>query len=144
MTIRGTTELDWGDGTYPFRLTVAGLLELESKCAAPIAVIVDRVHRGGYSVNDVRETLRLGLIGGGMAPDAALRKIREQLDDTLSDVGLAHHWSTARAILLVVWVGFRDSPLVEAGPAQPTESPPASTPSPSTRRRADLGSHPTT
>jgi hypothetical protein len=144
ITVHGAMELDWADGTYAFRLTVAGLLELESKSGAPIAVIVDRVHRGGHNLNDVRETIRLGLIGGGMAPDKALRLVREQIDDKLGEVGLTYHWQTARAILLVVWVGFQEHPLAPAtGEGAETADPNASTSSPFMRKRADLGSNPT-
>lgn len=75
-------ELTWGDGTHLFSLRVLQLSELQEKCAdrnpldgtfrlAGPAEIFARVVHGRWRVNDIRETIRLGLIGGGMKPAEA-------------------------------------------------------------------------
>lgn len=61
-------DLEWADGTYPFCLPLAQLEELQSHCDAGPMVIAGRLEAGSWKVGDVYHTLRLGLIGGGMAP----------------------------------------------------------------------------
>lgn len=68
-------ELDWADGTYPFCLPLAQLEELQTHCDAGPMVIADRLQHGRWKTQDVYQTLRLGLIGGGMAPVDALRLV---------------------------------------------------------------------
>lgn len=78
----GKIELNWGDGTHAFNVAkIAQALELEEKCSAGVAEIYDRLRSGRWWINDVRETLRLGLIGGGMEPPKALILIRRYVDD---------------------------------------------------------------
>ena len=60
MNLRGEITTDWADGTYTFRLTLAGAIELESKCDSPIALIHARLVSGSYKISDVRETIRPG------------------------------------------------------------------------------------
>ena len=146
MDPRGSTHLDWGDGTYLFRLTVPGMVELEGVCDAPMAVIFRRVHAGEYSVSDIRETLRLGLIGGGLDPTAPLQKIRTQFEDNIAEVGLAYHHPYARAVLGGAMMGFIENPLAPATPEVPgvPETPSESMSSPSTPKFADLDSNPAT
>lgn len=130
MNNQGEVTVTWGDGDYTFRLTVTGLIELEEKCSAPFATVWHRVNVGEFGVNDVRETIRLGLIGGGMGPADAMRLVRRYLDDRLNIVGMAEHINLVRLILSGVMFGFQASPLgnVEAAPEQPLS---ASTPQPS-------------
>jgi hypothetical protein len=78
----GDISLIWGDGEHKFNIAKIGqVLELEEKCGAGIATILNRLRTGTFYVNDFRETLRLGLIGGGMAPPVAMRMIRRYLDE---------------------------------------------------------------
>lgn len=72
---------DWGDGEQTFRLTIGGLRELQAKCDAGPARIHARLADGSWRVDDIRETLRLGLIGGGLAPTDALIKVRRYVDE---------------------------------------------------------------
>ncbi len=57
-------------------LGLGELLELQEKCDAGPAQIVARLEGGTWRVQDLRETLRLGLIGGGMTPTDAMVKVR--------------------------------------------------------------------
>lgn len=134
MSTKGGIELDWAEGTFSFRLVMSGIIELEEKCGAPIADIVTRVNAGRYSFNDVRETIRLGLIGGGMPKLDALKMVRRHVDDC----PLADNSIIARAILLGVLFGFSEHPLAQAA-AEETSKQSVSTPPPSSTSVDDLG-----
>lgn len=72
MSDRQPVELFFGDDTYPFHLTPDLVLELERKVGTGIGAIYRRFIRQEFGFGDLTETLRLGLIGGGMGPaDAA-------------------------------------------------------------------------
>lgn len=60
--------LFFGDGEHKFRLAIAELRELQEKTDAGPPLVLSRLFQGQWRVEDVRETLRLGLIGGGMKP----------------------------------------------------------------------------
>lgn len=62
----------FGDGRHDFLLTIGGLEELQEKCDAGPEEIWSRVLSGGWRVADIREPIRIGLIGGGMDPIKAL------------------------------------------------------------------------
>jgi hypothetical protein len=92
--------LDWGDGTYLFSLKIEHLAELQDKCdAGPWYIqwalqqaIMARA-QGTTPPKDaspayITETIRLGLIGGGMKAVEALQKVRAyvgpgQLNDNI-------------------------------------------------------------
>ncbi|WP_131194068.1 gene transfer agent family protein [Lichenihabitans psoromatis] len=71
---------DWGDGTYRFALPIKQLEELDDKCAAGPLTVLKRLLDGSWRVVDVRETIRLGLIGGGLDAVAALKLVRLYVD----------------------------------------------------------------
>lgn len=62
----------FGDGKHDFLLTIGGLEELQEKCDAGPEEIWSRVLSGGWRVADIREPIRIGLIGGGLDPIKAL------------------------------------------------------------------------
>lgn len=131
MNHAGELTTEWGDGTYTFRLTVAGILELEDKCDAPIAVITGRVNAGAWKAIDIIETLRIGLIGGGTKP-ADAKKVVDRYA-----LPLVENWAVARLVLGAALYGFEASPLGK-DQAAPTESPSASTPPSSSERASSL------
>jgi hypothetical protein len=82
MSANGTRQIIWAGGEDTFCLAKVGLiLDLEEKCKAGIGVIAARLESGSYGVNDVRETIRLGLIGGGAKPEQAMSKVRNHVDE---------------------------------------------------------------
>jgi len=123
--LQGDVALEWADGTYSFRLTVNGAIELEQKCEAAIAVIAARIQSGVYSVADVRETIRIGLIGGGLKPEKAARLVKIYVDER----PLAESHAVARVVIGGLMFGFEAAPFAQAAPA---ESPSASSPTRST------------
>jgi hypothetical protein len=73
-------EFDWGDGTHSFRLGWGGLAELQEKTDAGPYVVLQRLHTGAWRIEDISNIIRLGLIGGGMEPVAALKLVRAYVE----------------------------------------------------------------
>lgn len=135
MNNQGEVTLAWGDGNYTFRLSVKGAIELEQKCDAPFAVIFGRLNSGAFKINDVIQTIRLGLIGGGARPTDAMRLV-DQYGEPLSE-----SLPVARAIVGGMMFGFEASPLGEAKAApKADESPNVSTPPRSPELQTSLAS----
>jgi hypothetical protein len=67
-------ELVWDGGEHPFQLNVGELRALQAKCDAGPMYVLTRLLSVQWYVDDVLETIRLGLIGGGM-DEALARKL---------------------------------------------------------------------
>lgn len=65
-------ELEFADGDYSFRLGWGQLIELQEKTLAGPYVVLQRLLDKSFLIDDVAETIRIGLIGGGMEPGKAL------------------------------------------------------------------------
>ncbi|CAN7336616.1 gene transfer agent family protein [Bosea sp. LjRoot90] len=113
-------EFDWADGTYTFALPIAQLEELQRICDAGPMVIAERLRHGIWKTSDVHDTLRLGLIGGGMKPVDALQLCKTYV--------LARPWAEsalpALAVINAALFGKPDEP-VGKSPADGGESDPA-------------------
>lgn len=142
--------IDWADGTFPFRLTIEHLAELQEKTGAgpwyiQWALSMMLVAAQGVltppkeaSPAYVVETIRLGLIGGGMEPVAALKKVRAYVGSGQ----LSEHIPLAFAIIGAALQGVEEDepekpvaesasseqsfPAVESGSLKSTESAPPS------------------
>lgn len=79
MSGDGSINLAWGDGEYRFRLGIGELRELQTTCDAGPFQVYQRLAAGTWRIDDVREPIRLGLIGGGMDATRALGKIGRYL-----------------------------------------------------------------
>ena len=81
MTGRAELSFIWGDGEeYKFRLALRQLKELQEKTGVGPEALFRRVRSGDWFVDDLRQTIRLGLIGGGLAPDRAAKLIADYVD----------------------------------------------------------------
>lgn len=108
MSANGTRTIIWANGEDQFCLAKIGLLlDLEAKCNAPVGVIFGRLGSGNFGINDIRETIRLGLIGGGMSPDRAMTAVKSHVDGN----PLASSVLTAYCVLEAVMVGVPDDPV---------------------------------
>ncbi|MGV6872555.1 gene transfer agent family protein [Pseudochelatococcus sp. B33] len=105
----GAITTDFGDGTYTFRLALGELEELQEKTDAGPFVVLRRLFDGAWRVADIRETIRLGLIGGGAEPLQALNLVRRYVDERANWIGNA---SIAQAVLGAALSG---APEEEAG-----------------------------
>lgn len=73
--------VDFGAGSHQFRLAMGELEELQEATGAGPYRCLQRLLTGEWLVQDVRDTIRLGLIGGGMAAHEALTLTRRYVDD---------------------------------------------------------------
>lgn len=63
----------FADGTYTFTLTDTIIEELQHRTALGVGALFLRMSSSQFRVADIVEVIRLGLIGGGMAPVEAQR-----------------------------------------------------------------------
>jgi len=81
MIKHGAVSFDWADGHYTFRLAIGHWRELRDKTGAGPYELYERVVRRRWFVDDLREVIRLGLIGGGTDPVAALKLVQNYVDE---------------------------------------------------------------
>ena len=74
--------LAWPDQERVYHLDIPRLRELQDKRSAGPAEIARRIVDQTFRVEDVAETLRLGLIGGGLSASDALALVSRYLDQT--------------------------------------------------------------
>jgi hypothetical protein len=65
----------FGDHNHVFALGRLQVAELERLCGSGIGAICNRVFRMQFSQAEVFNTIRLGLVGGGLSPEIAERLI---------------------------------------------------------------------
>jgi hypothetical protein len=127
-------ELDFGDGTYTFRLAIDGIEEIEEKRDTSLYTIAARLSPELRSprLKDISETLRIGLIGGGMKPVDALALVRRYVDERPVDENRDVAYAVVMAGLARVHPGeFKEMDEGEAPAAGPSGSTsPPSTPEP--------------
>jgi hypothetical protein len=102
MSRDGRIELTFAGDLRIFRLKNENLFALEDICDCPCEEILNRLSSAGFSrVRDIRETIRLGLIGAGCDGKIAARMV----DEHVSDGALAEHKLVAFCILAAAWSG---------------------------------------
>ena len=111
--MQGLVELNWPGGEHAFRLRLGELQALQEKCDAGPEMVLQRIRLGVWQVNDLFETLRLGLIGGGMDRDAA----RKLVVDTFERTPLMEFKTPAIEALAAALIGVPDDPAGEPSPA---------------------------
>jgi hypothetical protein len=83
MRQRAAIELPFGDKDHTFRLGLSEIEELETACDMSVFLL----HSAATAplpfarLKHLSETIRLGLIGGGMAPVAALILVKRYVDE---------------------------------------------------------------
>lgn len=113
------TSIVWLGGEHEFALDIGGLRALQGHCDAGPQQILNRLTTGHWRVDDVFQTIRLGLIGGGMAQADANRLV----DATFKSHKLMQFRPTAQAILVAALIGDPDDPVGEAeGETAPPEN----------------------
>lgn len=88
-------ELTWLGGEHTFNLPIGMLRALQQRCDAGPQHILNRLSTGTWLVDDVVQTIRLGLEGGGMEKDAARQLVAQHVEDG----ALALSVITARLVL---------------------------------------------
>lgn len=119
MSRHGEVTIPWGDQEYKFRLGYGELRQLQEACDAGPPRIADRLrpydvqlnpHGDNWRIQDIRETIRLGLIGGGMTSHDALVKVIKFVDA----VPLIENRFIAYAIIQAAISGATDEMLGKA------------------------------
>jgi hypothetical protein len=128
----------FGDGDHVFRLGLGELRKLEEARGAGAIEVMARIAAERWRVDDVIDTLRFGLIGGGKTDVDAAKLLRLYVEPT----PLMHHAATALAVLTGALYGFPSDPIAEpadtkveapgpaAGGADTFHSPPSTAPGP--------------
>lgn len=138
-------ELAFADGVYLFRLGLAQVAELQTKCDAGLGRIFGRVIKGRYTIEttgesfgnpveadwrqeDIVETIRLGLIGGGrgVVDEQPVTvdpfKARWLVDNYVAGRPRVEGWNIAAAVLSATVVGYQSKEATDlqkkAQPAQ--------------------------
>ena len=122
--MQNSVELDFADGRYLFKLGMRQICELEEKCKCGIGEIAARCLSGyhgdlgaetadlKFSVYDVTETIRLGLVGGktGWVNDDEIivkpHDAKAMVDRYVMDQPLIDGWNLACVILLTCIHGY--------------------------------------
>ena len=131
MSRDGSVTRDWGDGERTFRLGIGDWRKIQETCDAgpgeiaarlatwaamrranPTASVIDILAAGGvgrWRVDDIREPIYRGLIGGGMEPTAAGRLMRDLHDER----PLMENLDLALEVVLASLVGPAEEPVGE-------------------------------
>lgn len=73
--------LEFGGEERIFDLPIGQLRDHDELCGAGPAVVCSRLRDGTWRLPDIRETIRLGLIGGGLKPNEASKLVRSYVDE---------------------------------------------------------------
>lgn len=136
MNRHGAVELSWGGGDHPFRLGLGEIEELERVTEMSVFLLYAAVSAQipFAKLKAYSETIRLGLIGGGMVPVEAKALTRRYVDERPLVESVALAGAILRAGLERVHPGELEEALGEpAAPrssgstsAQSTAAPPSS------------------
>jgi hypothetical protein len=105
--------LDWGDGTYDFRLGWGELAKLQEACDAGPFVVLDRLRGGTCRLEDISGVIRWGLVGGGKTPVEATKLVRLYVEDRPP----AENRLTAYAIMAAGCAGAPEEQIEKKSPA---------------------------
>ena len=117
MSADAKVTLAWFDGEDDFRLGIGEIRALQEKTGAGPSTLRRRLISGDWFIDDVRETIRLGLIGAGLSPGEALAKVRRGVDNRPFGEAVV----LAATIIAAAVVGVPNDPVGKA-PAEETET----------------------
>jgi hypothetical protein len=108
----------FADGEYDFRLGWGQLVELQERCGAGPSFVLNRLHTGSWLVEDISETIRLGLLGADkeMKPSTATALVRRYVQERPP---LENH-TLAVVILTAGLMGSPEEPVGEPEAANQT------------------------
>lgn len=128
MSGDGSITLAWGDGEHVFRLAIGQFRELQERVnqrrvaigAPPVGpkTLLDALRLNDAWPDDVRDVIRLGLVGGGMTQADVIRAMVNHFDTT----GPLQHMPAAFAILLAGLVGDPTDPVGSKKKTETTEA----------------------
>lgn len=144
MTPQTAIELEFADGSYLFDLKLPQLAELQEKCGTGILAIYGNVLKGRYVLGteafgaahegqatsqEIFETIRLGLIGGGkgivQGQEIAVSPLlaRQLVERYAHPAPIKDSWSVAAAVLAARVEGYFPPKKAEPDAAPATANP---------------------
>lgn len=134
MSADGSITLVWGDGENKFRYAIGQFRELQEKVnarrqtiAAPLVgpmALINLLRMKDAWPDDVRDILRIGLVGGGLTPQEAHRKLVLYFDPTPP----AEHMLTAYYVLVAGFIGVPEDELKKKTAEGETSTPQSNSP----------------
>jgi hypothetical protein len=125
MSADGSVVIEWGGEEYKFRLAIGEMRELYELVNRPRVAIgapvvgpmelLTSLQGGNGWPSEVREIIRLGLIGGGMKTDRALVLIKRFVDPP--GMLLAAEVVAYKVLLSALTPSETDEPVGKPGPA---------------------------
>ena len=115
---------EFGGRECKFEIRLGQMRELERACEVGIGAIYMRLATLQYRFDDVRNTIRFGLIGGGMSEAEAEAMMRFTVDGK----PLAPHVALAVSILRAMHEGIAPGKAEEESQGDPATSPPITRP----------------
>lgn len=97
----------FADADYVFRMAWGEIVQLQELRDCGPYVVLDRLATGRWLVQDIREPIRLGLIGGGLKPVEALKLVRQYVEQRPAVESL----ELATRVLQAAIVGAPDEPV---------------------------------
>lgn len=126
-----TGPIKWIGGEHDFALDIGALRALQDACNAGPEEIRSRIIAGTWRVNDLFDTIRLGLVGAGAMKDADARRFVTQLWEQHPAVQFRF---VAAQVLAAALFGVEDDPVGE--PTGATAAPPENGSSPASTATA--------
>lgn len=130
MNLSAEITLKWGDGSYLFALKGKQIETLEKLCGGVgIQEIAQRLFGGRASYAMIRQTIHLGLEGGGMSPVDAADKVERFVEGRplAAENDTSGPLATAQAVMTAAFFGYED---LDRGEARAGASPAPGAPSP--------------
>jgi hypothetical protein len=132
MSFDGSIELTWGGDVRKFRLGIDELLALQEKRNSGPLEIVARLQLGAWRIEDITETLRIGLVGAGTGTPAEATGARDLVERNVRPGRITSNVLTALAILLTALQGDERDDVGKKKAARRKKVKPASVPQAST------------
>lgn len=101
MSTDGDINLVWGGDKRRFRLAIENLLALQEKRNSGPLEIATRLRLGSWKLEDITDTIRIGLIGAGVDWKTAEKLVA----DHIKPGQISYHAMTAFAILMAALQG---------------------------------------
>jgi len=113
-------DLTWAGGEHTFGLKIEHLRALQDRCDAGPEWILNRLMSGQWRVDDVIQTIRLGLEGGGMAKEQARKLVKQHVEERPLTLSVL----TAQTVLMLALFGPEGDPVGEsqAGEESPIQT----------------------
>lgn len=123
--------LEFAGEERPFRLGFAELARLQEARDEGPFMTFSRLHSANWRLEDLREVIRLGLIGGGMSEGEASRLVKREVEGNPPFLNLA-------VAMKVMAAGFKGAPDEESSLPK-SEAPKGTKSTPSRKGNSALG-----